>query len=326
MTHTKARHSQLDLNLSSLRDKPSLQQRLLTKSVKTLKTLSITFALGLSSFHVAAHTPNHVYQAVDNLAHNINSVRRHLKVNETAREPGVQIAKTPLHAYTKGLEVYEKVIRFKQTRNLSSAPLPSLPTQKVTPSDVLVLVESIEAELKAVTDQLGLEFKEPAPYPYAKTPSDVYENIWRTSYLLDGLTGAISPKDVYQNTLRIEEALNRIAANMSIAMPKEEPELPQGKSPVDANIEGFKVLYKLVALEKKLHMTPLRVSGFPAGNISPSDVYDTTNNIITELTRINIALSLPAAANAPVIKDNVTPNHVVQKFKKIQLQLDNLTN
>lgn len=284
------------------------------------------FLLFFLPFQAVANTPNHVYQAVDNLADNIVVIRNHLNVEQNSRQPGVQIAKTPLHAYTKGLEVYEKVIRFKQSRNISTKPLPILPNKNVLPADVLQLVKNISSELKDVSNQLGVKYTESAKLPSAKTPSDVYENMWRTSYLMDGLTGAISPRYVYRNTLRIEKSLNVIAEKLGVSLNVTGGDVPKGKKPLDANIEGFKVLYKLVALEKKLKMTPLRVSGFPAGNISPSDVYDTTNNILAEMTRINVALSLPSPPDATVDLEKVTPNNVVQKFKIIQQQIDILIN
>lgn len=295
------------------------------RDVKSYFRFSVLISFFLS-FQALANTPNHVYQAVDNLANNITEIRSHLNVENNARQPGVQIAKTPLHAYTKGLEVYEKVIRFKESRNISTKPLPILPNKNVLPADVLQLVKNISIELKQVSNQLGVKYTDSAPLPSGKTPSDVYENMWRTSYLMDGLTGAISPRYVYRNTLRIEKALDKIAEKMRVSVAVESPALPQNKKPLDANIEGFKVLYKLVALEKKLNMTPLRVSGFPAGNISPSDVYDTTNNILAELTRINVNMSLPSAPNATVELDSVTPSNVVQQFKKIQQKIDILIN
>ncbi|MCY7296746.1 hypothetical protein [Alteromonas sp. a30] len=280
----------------------------------------------LFSIGVSANTPNHVYQAVDNLANNIEAIRAHLNVNDTPRLPGVQIAKTPLHAYTKGLEVFEKVIRFKKSKNLATIVLPDFPDKAIKPSDVLVLVETISKEIQQASKQLGVSYAERAKLPTGKTPSDVYENMWRTSYLLDGLAGAISPKYVYRNTLRIEKALEVIAQELNTKVDKEVPELPANKKPVDANIEGYKVLYKIAQLEKRLNMDALRVPGFPAGDISPSDVYDTTNNILAELTRINLSLSLSSPDVVELDAETVTPSHVVRQFQSIQHQLDMLIN
>ena len=274
----------------------------------------------------SANTPNHVFQAADDLTANINKIRQQQNITSDARKPGVQIAKTPIHAYTKALEVFEKVNRYKQSKGLATATLPTLPSKKVVPADVLALVKEISVQLTDINRALGINFTGNAKLPVGKTPSDVYENLWQSSYLLDDLVGAISPTFVHRNTLRIEQALIAIANKLGKSSQIAKPEKPQGKKPIDANIQGFKVLYKLVELEKQLDLPPLRVPSFPAGKISPSDVYDTTNNVIAELTRINVKLGLPAVPKASLSTEKITPNEVIFQFKKIQLLLDNLTS
>lgn len=276
----------------------------------------------LVSGTIQAKTPSHVFQAVDTLANNIHQIRKHLKVTAQPREPGVQIAKTPLHVYAKGIEVYEKVNRYRESQGWPIAELPVLPSKKVAPADVFKLVKRITQDLEDTTSRLRLPQAANGKLPTGKTPSDVYENLWKCSYLMDGIVGAISPTFVHRNTLRIEAGLQQIAEKLNVNVNVAEIDPLIGKKPIDANIEGFKVLYKLVELEKKLNLPPVRVPGFPAGNISPSDVYDTTNNIIAEITRINVKLALPEVPSASLSKNKITPNNVVQQFIKIQSMLD----
>ena len=293
----------------------------------TVKSASL-FAFSIFCIFISIHspanakTPNHVFQAADNIAENIAQIRRAQNINVEPRTPGVQIAKTPLHAYTKALELFEKVTRYQQLLGLSVATIPSLPNKKVTPTDVLALANQISEQLNVINQHLGVRVTPSAQLPVGKTPSDVYENFWRSSYLMDSLVGAISPTFVYRNTQRIETALIAIARKLGKNTNIELPQKVQGKKPIDANIEGFKVLYQLVALEKQLDLPALRVPGFPAGKISPSDVYDTTNNIIAELTRINVKLGLPAVAPANLSSEKITPNEVIFQFKKIQRLLE----
>lgn len=275
---------------------------------------------------VIASTPNEVYQSANNLVINIEKIRQNQNVNIEARKPGVQIAKTPIHAYTKALEVYEKIIRFKQLKNWEHSSLPNLPVKKVLPSDVFAIINDITKELDDINKKLNITLTKSALLPVGKTPSDVYERLWQSSYLLDGLVGAISPVYVYRNTIRIERTLINIANQLNKETKIKELIKHKGKKPIDANIEGYKVMYQLVALEKQLGMQVVRVSSFPAGNISPSDVYDTTNNIIAELTRINVELSLPAVVSAQLSKEKITPSEVTHQFKKIQSLLSNISS
>ena len=273
---------------------------------------------------IQAKTPSHVFQSVDTLTNNIRNIRKHLNINEPARQPGVQIAKTPLHVYAKGIEVYEKVNRFRESRNWPITALPTLPSEKISPADVFKLVRSTIGQLEDTAARLGIPSADEAPLPVGKTPSDVYENLWRGSYLMDGIVGAISPVFVHRNTLRIEAGLRQIAKKMNVQLADIEMKAVNGKKPIDANIEGFKVLYKIVELENKVGLPAVRVPGFPSGNISPSDVYDTTNNIIAELARINTKLALPTVPTAELSTSKITPNNVVQQFIKIQSMIDML--
>jgi len=275
--------------------------------------------------YAIATSPNEVFQEAENLTLNIQEIRRQQKITTEARKPGVQIAKTPIHAYTKALEVFEKVSRFNALKGWPVSKTPGLPNTKVLPSDVLQLITEIAGELQAINQKMGITFTKTAKLPIGKTPSDVYEILWFCSYLLDDLAGGISPTYVYRNTVRIEKSLLVIANKLNKSTDITEPLLEKGLKPIDANIEGFKVLYQLVDFEKKNKMPPVRVSGFPAGKITPADVYDTTNNIIAELTRINIKMSLPAVPNVDLSREKITPNEVVFQLKKVQLLLNNIS-
>lgn len=97
----------------------------------------------LVSGTIQAKTPSHVFQAVDTLANNIHQIRKHLNITAQPREPGVQIAKTPLHVYAKGIEVYEKVNRYRESQGWSVAELPVLPSKKVAPADICETINNI---------------------------------------------------------------------------------------------------------------------------------------------------------------------------------------
>ena len=273
-----------------------------------------------------ASTPNEVYRSTSNLISSIEQIRLNQNITSIAKKPGVQIAKTPIHAYTKALEVFEKVIRFKESKNWSHSNLPQLPQQNVTPEDVLSVINGILKELEDVNQKLGIDFNTNTPLPEGKTPSDVYENLWKASYLFDDLVGSIGPEYVYRNTVRIEKALQKIAKKLNKSTVIIDPTIIQKQKPIDANISGYKVLYKLAVLEKELGLIAVRVSGFPAGKITPSDVYDTTNNIIAELTRINVHLNLPSVPDVDLSTEKITPSNVVFQFKKIELLLNNISS
>jgi len=281
-------------------------------------------ALFIFSSSVTATTPSNVYQAVEQTVANIKAIRANQSIKDSVREPGIQVAKTPLHVYTKGMELFEKIQRVKTKLSLSAESLPQLPSSNVSPADVLGLVTKINASLDDIKQHMSVTITDEFAFVDGKTPSDVYEHVWRASLLMDDLAGQINPSYVFRNTEQVIAGLQKIASSMNRPVSIPEIELVKGATPLDANIEGYKVLYQLISLERKLAVKPLRVSSFPAGKITPSDVYDTTNNILAELTRINIKLDLPVIAQASLSNEKKTPSDVLGQLKKIQSILDQL--
>lgn len=272
-----------------------------------------------------AKTPGHVYQETTAIVANIEAIRKNQGVTAPPRKPGVQVAKTPLHAFTKGLELFDKVSRYEDSLGIAKASNLSLPSANVTPSDVLELMKDINNEMEKIKRHHGISYTPPkTEIVPSRTPSDVYEQIWNASFMMDGLVPPISPTFVYNNTIRITEALMAMSRKLNKSISQPELDMPTGKKPIDANIEGFKAMFKMIELEKKVGIPVLRVPSFPIGNVTPSDVYDTTNNLLAEITRLNVKLGLPAVKNRQPNDGKITPNNVVRQMMIIQSLIDQL--
>ena len=161
----------------------------------SLALISLIFS-NLFSLKAWSTTPSHVFQQVEIVIADIQSIRQHQAIDRQVREPGIQIAKTPLHVYTKGVEVFEKIIRYQSDSNWPQSRLPPLPNKNITPADILILVNKIQQALAQIKQKLSISKQHQAPLPEAKSPSDVYARMWQASYLMDDLAGAISPKQV----------------------------------------------------------------------------------------------------------------------------------
>lgn len=296
-------------------------------SVAPVKRQMLYFGILLLGigFQANANTPAHAYQEASYLFQDIEGVRQNQGITQAPKKAGVQIAKTPLHVYSKGLEVFEKVSRYQGILGLRQATVPSLPSANVTPANVLQLMASIRSEVSKIKSHLGVASRvTDVDIDPSTTPSDVYELTWDTSFLMDGLIPPINPSFVFNNTIRITEALMVLSRKLNKTVRVPEIPLPVGKKPIDANIEGFKALFKIVELEKKVGIPVLRVPSFPAGNITPSDVYDTTNNLLAEITRMNVHLALPEVKNRQPNDGKITPNNVVKQMMIIQSLIDQL--
>jgi hypothetical protein len=160
---------------------------------------------------------------------------------------------------------------------------PDFEAKKFTPGDVLDSLDVIVVELRRYKDEIGAEDEiTPTPLVANKTPSDVYENIWRASYLLDGVAGHLDPNTVFRNVVAVQAEVGLIAAKLGVRIRSTALKPKPGKTPTDVNIEGFKNFHRVGRLQRLMGMDPLRPPSFPAGKVSPSDCY--TRKIFSSLS------------------------------------------
>lgn len=272
-----------------------------------------------------ARTPSHVYQQTENIVAEIELLRRAMNITAAPRSPGVQVKKMPLHVYAKSLEVLEKIARLERDLGMEVVEVPQIPLKKIAPSDVFGATQNILAELRRLKTQKGIgEEITRARLVQGKTPSDVYENMWRASYMLDGLAGQIDPNYVFRNAQYVLSELRLIASEVDIALEQIAPAPLAGKGPKDVNIEAFKDLHKTVLLERKMKLSPLRVPTFPSGKITPSDVYDTTNMLMAELVRLKIQLGIETPRGQLPVPTGKKPSDALAQLQLIGANLDRL--
>ncbi len=289
--------------------------------------LPLIFLSLLSSAAVAAEkvTPSHVYQQAAQLLLLVESLRKHEGVDDGYRVPGVQFAKLPIHALSKSGEVREKVARIQQEFGLTPLTDQKVPLRKVGPGDVLQSLEESYQALRQIAEKRGMNGQvATAPFQSGKTPSQVYEIVWKASYALDALAGKINPSKVYRNTEEILSELSMITDHFSLPVGQSPPPLLNGKRPLHVNIAAFRNLHQLVALQKKLGMKRARVDSFPEGKISPAEVYDTTNMLKAELVRIRLFLGITTPQQEVGMVEGKTPNHVYQNMEQIHGEITRL--
>ncbi len=269
-------------------------------------------------------TPSHVFQQSQIIVQKIEQIRTVAKVNEPARTPGVQMNKKPLHVYSKALEVMEKISRYQSKLGIDTVTTGQIPMRKVTPAEVFEQTQLILGELSKILEaQKSPDSSIDVPFVAGKGPSDVYEVMWQASYLLDSLAGQTSPNEVFRNTQYIMEELSIIAKNLNVEL-KGTVRDTAPKTPKDVNLEAFKALHKVGRLERYLDMPPVNSAPFPAGNILPTDVLDTTNTILAELARIKVELGIKTPRKNRSAPSGKTPTAVYQQVHLITTRLDTL--
>ncbi len=154
-------------------------------------------------------TPSHVYQTAQQIMVDLEAIRKADNITTAAREPGVQTNKRPLRIFSKSLEVIEKIGCYQNFIGINRVNSYNIPLRKVTPKEAYDQAESILVEQSRISKVKGfVDSSRKIPFIAGKGHSDLYEIMWRYSYLLDDLAGQTSPSEMFRNTSYIMEELN----------------------------------------------------------------------------------------------------------------------
>jgi len=300
--------------------------RLFHKTVGVL-TLVLLFFNPLLYAAADKKTPSHVYQLTEQIVREIQLIRDFREVREKGREPGLQFNKLPLHVFAKSLEIKSKLLRIEQELGLSTNPVDFVPVKKISAADVYQSMLEIVQELHQLKEHWKIQRKIEAPiFVAGKNPSDVYENAWRASYLLDGLVGAITPSDVFRNALYVQQDLKQINQVMKVSIPQTMPEDRAERTigPKDVLIESFKNLYRVSSFERKIGIPPFIPPEFPHGKITPSQPYDVLSMLLAELARVKLHLRINSIPKVVDLPEGKTPGDVLTQIHFIGKNLESL--
>ena len=268
-------------------------------------------------------TPSHVFRATEDLIAEIQILREELGADDYPPEAETQEDRAPVHVYAKTLEVMSKVARVQRRLGMDAAEVGQIPIKNVEPRDVLGNVAAVLAELRKIKAQMVIERSiDAAPFAGGKTPSTVYKNLADASFLLDNLAGGpLSPNDVYLNALYLLDELELIAAKLRAPLTLDVPSVEGRKTPKDVAQQVLRASYKLVNLQTRLGMDASSVPNLTLVRVTPSEVYDATNMLLAEMTRIKHHLSINVPRQVRPAPRNKVPTDV---FAQILLAIENL--
>ena len=281
---------------------------------------------GDDSDEVAA-TPSEVYRASLDLLAEIQILREELGTEDYPAEAEAQDDRAPVHVYAKSLEVMDKVSRAQRRLGMSVGEVGQIPIKVVEPGDVLDSVSRILDELREIKTQMVIEREiQPAPLVAGKTISMVYKNLADASFLLDGLVGRpLNPNDVYVNTLYLLDELALIAATLRAPVKDEAPDVEGRKTPKDVAQQVLRASYKMVNLQTRLGMDASSVPTLTLVRVTPSVVFDATNMLLAETTRVKHHLGIDVPRDKRPPPRNKQPGDVFAQVLLVIMNLDALT-
>ncbi len=272
-------------------------------------------------------TPSHVFQATLDVLSEIEILRNELAVDDYPSEAELQEGRSPFHAYAKTLEVMGKVARVQRKLGMIPADSGQIPVKNIVPTDVLGVVQTILEEIRRIKGQLVIETEiEPAPFAGGKTPSLVYKNLGDASFLLDGLVGrSTTPNDVFGNVMHIHDDMDLIAAKLGASLELEPPAVGGRKRPQEVAQQMLRATYKVIGLQNRLGMEASSVPNLTLVRITPTEVYEITNILLAEMTRIKLHLDINLPHEARDEPRNKRPTDVFAQALRLVKNLDILT-
>ncbi|OUS34952.1 hypothetical protein A9R01_07445 ['Osedax' symbiont bacterium Rs2_46_30_T18] len=285
--------------------------------MKSYQKIGLVFLIVLLPLKSYAVSISDVYHKVAIVIAELDALKMHYAPDTKTRVPGIQVGKTPVHAYTKGLELLEKIQRFQQQNKLPTLEIPKLPSKRVKSKNVLVIVDLAEQEIAKIVQSLNLTVAQVTAAKSSKTASDVYQKIWRASYLMDAMVEPVKASAVLRNALMIEQGLIVIAERMNKPMQLPAVQSFIDKTPQDVTIQLFKLLYKLALIERKLKLKPLVIPAFPVGEIKSEDAYDASGNVIADITRITLKLKIAPMSRQEIPQGQVSPSDVYAQIVRL---------
>ncbi len=234
-----------------------------------------------------------VHHQVKVITSHLNTIKKHSAPDKSSRTVSVQVGKTPIHAYAKALDLLEKVAKYQTEKGLKVVEIPSLPVKKVRSKHLMKVVKLTLQEVTKISQSLNLKVEPIVADDKSKTASDLYGQIWQSSYIMDALVAPMNMDDVKRNNLKIAQGINDIAKRLDKQIDSQVQPSFEGKQAVDITIGLYKLLYKLADLERKIKLKPLVVPNFPTGDIQAADAYEVGSSVIADLTRIALKLKIP---------------------------------
>ena len=292
--------------------------------VKKYFVCIVGFLLVANSGFAQQKTPSHAYQLSEVIVRELRLLREAVGADDYPVDPEPQTLKRPIQVYGKGLELLYKIGYAQEKFGLAKLPYKSIPTKDITPTDVYNLCKTINGEILKMKKYLAIPTTiEEVPLVSNKVPSNVYENLWRASYLTDYLSGAIKPNDVYSYTEAMIQEINIFASAYNISFSGlKMPAKKTGVRPKDVATQGVQNLQKLIRIEKKLGYKASIVPTMTLSRASPSDVFDIVGMLMSELAYLKSQNKISKSAKFTPVDEKKTPADALQKMQYAGSLLD----
>ncbi len=262
---------------------------------------------------------NDVYSQAEILKNKIIHLAGERNVHAEYMKIPRQYNKSPRHVLQKTLEVLKKINKYREIHNLGEVNIPIYPSRVITSEDVYFNLTRLNDELDLLLKKIScphIQGLSISKIYFDKTSNDAYYEVWLASLAMDELLGkGFSPTDNYEQSLLIIDVIKFLRNTQSIYSDKPLPEKQNRKHPNHVLYATHQLLNKISDAEKRLWMDPVDVPQNPQRIITPTEVYDSMQTIVTELKRIRRRIGVERFYEAPVVAQTKNPSDVLQNIE-----------
>ena len=279
-------------------------------------------------------TSNEVFGLSEDIIKKLTTIASYKGININIEQPKYIYELKPKHVYQKSIEAIEKAIKFKTKEGFFKSNIPDQPFRTITPSEVYEQVERLDFTVTLILQQNYNKNIKHYKYMFekhkysGKTPSDVYNNLWLISKILDQLIGtSYTPNETFILAKNISRSIDTINKHFQIKQSKYPIEniTKNSKSPKDVFDESLKIYQTFKKIQSRANIKDENVIIPKEKNTTPTTVYNALRIIIASLNEFMIEYNIQY--DDKIVTDNVkdkTPTDVFIVIHKANINLNRL--
>ena len=264
-------------------------------------------------------TPNDVFALSEYILNKIATIKDRKGIKVRAKETTYIYGLKPIHVYVKGLEDLEKVAKLKELEGFHPSQIPPAPDTKITPSEVYELILRLDDEINLLYNTNNNEYHLISYRDYMqkkeytdKTPSDVYNNLWKISYELDTILNQdYTPNETYI----LAKSINSDVKKLAIYFTGKEIDVKSKnytlKRPSDVFYKSDYLMEQLQTLKERGNLKSVKIALPRDKVITPTTVYNALRIISGTISEIRVyyGIERSSATQAEIATDK-TPSDV----------------
>ena len=278
-------------------------------------------------------TPNNVFAVTNEILRKLQILKNLKGISEQPKIPPYIYGLKPIHAYQKAIEDTEKAIRLKVQMGFYPSEIPSEPLREITPSEVYEIVIRLDGIVTILLHKIGYNkaqeyiYKKDKFIPTGKTPSDVYNNLWKISNTFDILLATeYTPNETYALSEKIKEKMLALSCKMNLNKHYIQKinnlnfNLTTTKTPADVFKLTLKLYNDVKQIQERLNMQKTNIIIPKERVITPNTVYNSLRIINANVNEILIYKNVDEKNIEKFLKSSTgkTPSDVFKNILKIR--------